>query len=335
MGKTAFVTGGTGFVGSHLVDELLRRGYSEVRCLVRTEEKWLAGKDVVVVRGDLSDEGTLTSAVTGVDYVYHVAAMTRATDDNILLKANVEGPLRLLRAIRSCGADFERVLITSSLAVVGSSSQPIADENTPLHPVSRYGKSKAAMETSIWGADADGRRFADVMPITLVRPPAVYGPREQDIYTFFKAVSYGLCPIVGGGNADPLSLVYVSDLVKGMADAAESSSTVGETYFLGSARPSNWHEIRDATVSAVGRGAITVPVPRFAVSAVGAAFEVLGGLVGKYPPLNRDKAMEIVEACKACSSAKAAAHFGYEPRVSLEEGISTTIEWYRQQGWLS
>ncbi len=335
MGKTAFVTGATGFVGSHLAEELLRRGYSEVRCLVRKEEKWLTGKNVSIVRGDLDDEGVLRAGVAGASHVYHVAAVTRATEQDVLVKANVDGTLRLLRAVRSSATDVERVLITSSLAVVGASTQPVADEETPLNPVSRYGRSKARMESSVWGADDDDRRFADLVPITLVRPPAVYGPRERDIYTFFKAVARGVCPIVGGGNADPLSLVFVSDLVRGMADAAESSVTIGETYFLGSGRPHQWIEIRDAAVAAVGRRVVTIPVPAYAVRVAGAAFELLGGIAGKYPPLNRDKAREILDACKACSSAKAATQFGYSPRVSLEEGISTTIEWYREQGWLS
>lgn len=332
--RIAFVTGGTGFVGSHLVERLLDRGYDEVRCLVRTDPKWLEDLDIVRISGDLSSVSGLEDALRGVTHVYHVAAVTRAKDNQAILRANVEGTETLLRAVLAVCPDVQRVLITSSLAVVGLCDEAVATEETPLNPVSAYGRSKAVMERRLAEPDEDGYTFFDRLPLTVVRPPAVYGPREQDILTFFRAVSHGLCPIIGGGREDLLSLVHVNDLVGGMVEATESTKTIGGTYFLGSREPSTWEEVRDVTVDVIGRKVVTVRIPPNLVRWVGTAVERVAGLFGEYPPLNREKAVEIVSACKACSSARAGAHFGYAPGVSLEEGIRSTIEWYRQAGWI-
>ena len=172
------------------------------------------------------------------------------------------------------------------------------------------------------------------LPVTIVRPPAVYGPRDRDILTFFQTVKKGFCPVVGGGSDPELSLVHVRDLVRGMVDAAESSATVGETYFLGSGSIYAWNDVKAATLDALDSWALTVPVPGALVGAVGAVAEAWGRLTGSYPPLNREKAREIRHACKACAIGKAQRDFGYAPQVSLEEGVRETIRWYEEEGWL-
>ena len=326
--KIAFITGGTGFIGSHLVEELHRRGYSEVRCLVRDRLKWLDGLDIVPVRGDLSDTEALREGVRGVDYVYHVAGVTRTPDWSVFEAANITATLDLLRLVQEVNPTLEKVLVTSSLAAVGPHASGIADETTPLNPISGYGRSKAEMEKALVP-------FFDELPIVVVRPPAVYGPREADIFTFFKTVNSRLCPMVGGGREPEISLVHVRDLVHGMVDAAESSATAGETYFLGSEAFYSWCEIKDATTAALGKQALTIPVPAALVGTVGAVVEAISKLTGQYPPLNREKAREILETCKMCSVDKARRDFGYRQEVSLEEGVRETIAWYREEGWLT
>lgn len=334
MNPKAFVTGGTGFIGSHLVEELLQRGYSEVRCLVRTERKWLEGLDVTVVRGDLSSVEALWEGVAGVDYVYHVAGLTRAQDWEAFEQANIRATLNLLGAVRHANPDVERVLITSSLAAVGACEESVVDESSPLRPISQYGKSKAAMERALQEPMQDGTVYQDALPLTVVRPPAVYGPREADIYTFFKTVSKGLFPVIGSGTEKELSLVHVRDLARGIVDAAEHPETAGEIYFLGSEAFYSWQEVKEATTDALGRKALKLPVPRFLVKPVGAVVEAVSRLTGQYPPLNREKAREIREACLMCSVQKARRDFGYRQEVPLDEGIRETIAWYRKEGWL-
>lgn len=327
MGKSAFVTGGTGFVGSHLVEHLLRTGYDDVRCLVRSEPKWLRGVNVRLVRGNLGDAEMLDEALTGVDYVYHVGGLTRSTEWEDYYRANVLGTVQLLEAVERSAGRKKKVLVTSSLALIGLSDARIADEDTPRRPLSMYGRSKAEMEDKV-------EEWKERLPIVVVRPPAVYGPREADIYTFFKTVFRGICPIVGFGREPDLSLVHVSDLVRGMVSAAEHDPTSGRTYFIGSEEQYSWPEIRDVVKAVVDRPVLTVRVPRALVIPVGTAVEWIGRVFGQYPPLNREKANEILNGCKMCSSERARSDFGYRPEIGLQDGIRETIEWYKAEGWL-
>jgi nucleoside-diphosphate-sugar epimerase len=323
----AFVTGGTGFVGSHLVEELRRRGYDEVRCLVRSDLKWLDGLDVVPVRGDLFDADALREGVRGVDFVYHVAGLTRAETQDALDRANVDGTVNLLEAVREANPDVRRVVVTSSLAACGPSREHPLTEADPLRPITRYGRSKEKMEAVVQ------ERFRD-LPVTIVRPPAVYGPREADIFTIIKAADkQRVFPIVGDGWEPQLSLVHARDLARGIADLAEADATAGETYFLGSEAYYSWNEVRDAILAALGHGAVKLNVPRPLVGLVGAAVEGVGKLTGTYPPLNREKARE-AKAAWLCSVAKARRDAGYRQTVELEEGMRETVAWYRAEGWL-
>lgn len=325
-GLTAFVTGGTGFVGSHLVEHLLSSGYTDVRCLVRSDPKWLSDLPVTLIAGDLAHTQALDTGIAGADVVYHVAALTRARTWPAFQSANVDSTRHLLERIRVKAPNLQRIVLTSSLAAVGRSAHAIPDESTPLRPVSMYGRSKMEMEQV-------AREFND-LPWTIVRPPAVYGPRETDIFTFFQTMSRGICPVVGNGREPALSLVHVHDLVRGMRQASEVDRTVGGTYFLGSREPYSWAVIRDAAATALGRRVVTVPVPRFLVPIVGAATEFAGRLLGTYPAMNREKAAEIMSAATMCDSRLAMDTFGYAPDVDLWEGLQQTMAWYRKAGWL-
>jgi nucleoside-diphosphate-sugar epimerase len=332
---TAFVTGGTGFVGSHLVEELLRRGTDEVRCLVRSDPKWLADLDVEYVRGDLSDVEVLWEALDGVDEVYHVAGRTRAPTEEEFYEANVQATLNLLGAVKHAVPSLDRVLVTSSLAAVGRCDQDVATEGVPLQPVSMYGRSKARMEAALRDRpEMTPEPYAEALPLTIVRPPAVYGPRDRDILDFFRAVKRHMCPIVGSGSAQTLSLVHARDLAAGMVDAARHPSTDGETYHLGSTRPYAWNDVKHAATEALDTWAVTIPVPGPLLGVVGAVSEAWGALTGTHPPLNRDKAREIRHACTACAINKAQQDFGYRSSIGLDEGVAETIQWYRSRGWL-
>ena len=331
--RVAFVTGGTGFVGSHLVEMLLQRGYDEVRCLVRTDPKWLADLDVTTVRGDLSDVPVLWEALAGVSHVYHVAGITRAQDWEAFERVNVRATMNLMGAIKHAAPDVERVLVTSSLAAVGRCEADVATEDVPLNPVSRYGRSKAEMEQALHDPHQMTESYAEALPVVIVRPPAVYGPRDRDILDFFQAVKSHVCPVVGG-SGPALSLIHARDLVRGMVDLAHARDTAGETFFLSSPHPYAWRDVRDVALDALDTWAVTVPVPGPLVGAVGAAAELWGRISGDYPPLNREKAREIRHACTMCTHNKAADAVGFTPQISLDEGVAETIAWYEKRNWL-
>ena len=326
----AFLTGGTGFVGSHLAEALLTRGY-RVRALVRSSPKWLDGLDVELVRGDLHDAEALAAGAAGADVVYHVAGLTRARDQATLDAANVDGTIALLEAVRQHAPDVRKVLVTSSLEALGpnrlapdGAALP-AVEADPLAPISMYGRSKARMEAAV------RERFAD-LPVVIVRPPAVYGPREADIFEMVKGASRGLFAVVGRSDVPRLSLVHVRDLVRGMIDLAESDATAGETYFVGTPGYA-WDEVRAAMERALGRRTRRLAVPPALIGVAGAAAEAVGRVTGSLPPLTRDKA-EAARHTWICTSAKARAAVGYAPRVALGEGMAETVAWYREHGWL-
>ena len=317
----AFVTGGTGFVGSHLVEELWRRNVDEIRCLVRSDPKWLSALDVEYVRGDLSDVEALWTALDGVTHVYHTAGLTRAPDWQPFYDVNVQGTLNLMGAIKHAAPDVERVLVTSSLAAVGKGASKTATENDPLRPVSRYGRSKAQMEEALHDAHDMTESYGNALPITVVRPSAVYGPRDRDLLDLFQTVQRHVFP-------------NVRDLVEGMADAAHAPAAEGETYLLGSKRPYAWNEVKQAATDALNTWAATLPIPPLLVGAVGTMAEAWGSLTGTYPPLNRDKARELRHACTACTIDKAARDFDYTPSIPLASGVAATVDWYRDEGWL-
>jgi len=324
-GRIVFVTGGTGFVGSHLVDTLIERG-ARVRCLVRTDPKWLDSLSVDIIRGTLHDNDALTRGVQGAHVVLHMAGRTRAPERSAFIRDNVEGTLNLMQAVESANT-VEHTVVASSLAAVGSGGSGIVDESVPLRPVSDYGYSKARMEEAL-------SEWIDRLPLTIIRPPAVYGPRETDILTFFQSVARGLCPIVGDGSTPSLSLVHARDLVDGILLSVGREAAFGQTYFVGGPGQVAWHDVRDAATSALGKRVLTLPVPRVIVPTVGAISEWVGKLTGTYPPLNREKAREILEAALMCSSEKAVSELGYAPSVDLDSGIRETLSWYRERGWL-
>jgi len=270
---------------------------------------------------------TLALASREVTHVYHLAGLTRSKKWDDFLRSNVLATENIINICSKNDQTLERILVTSSLAAVGKGDGNLASESSPLKPVSMYGRSKAMMEMRLpsWNNRA---------PITIVRPPSVYGPRERAIFTFFQAASRGFCPVVSNPDEKELSLVYVSDLVDGMIRAAESSISLSRTYFLGSPEIYSWREIKDLTSQILDQKARLVRVPGGLVQAVGYLSEWISALSGQYPALNAEKAREIRFAAKACSSELARKEIGYSPKVGLEEGLRKTIGWYLEQGWL-
>jgi nucleoside-diphosphate-sugar epimerase len=323
----AFVTGGTGFVGSHLVNALSASGaYSEIRCLVRSKEKWLQGETYTRINGDLFDLQQINKALEDVDIIFHVAGVTKSPKQSTFTRANVEATEHLLRVAQKKG--INNIVVLSSLAAVGPSNGTPLTEEAKLLPVSMYGQSKKEME-EILSECAQPENS-----IKIIRPPAVYGPREADIYTFFKTFQFGFCPMVGDGNNPKLSMVYVADLVHGIIKAAENTSPGVHTYFMGGEKEAySWNEIREITRKITGLNPITIKLKPGWIKKIAPILEKGASIFGKYPVVNSEKATEMVEEW-VCSSTKAEKELGYQPATSLKDGISATIRWYKNHNWL-
>ncbi|MGD8426171.1 MAG: NAD(P)-dependent oxidoreductase [Balneolaceae bacterium] len=322
----AFVTGGTGFIGSHLVDTLINTdAYSEIRCLIRNNEKWLKGKPFTRIRGNLDDLSVLKQAVKDVDVIFHLAGRVKAPTYEEFEHANVDSTENLLRIAQKEGV--AKIVVLSSLAAVGPSHNGPVDEENPMNPISMYGKSKKRMEQKI------NELANDSTSITVLRPPAVYGPREDQIYSFFKMINKHICPIIGDGERPKISMIYVADVVQGILKAANQSTPGVNTYFITGTEVYTWNQIRGTATKVLGKKAIPIYVKPKYVEKIAGTFEKAGSFFGIYPVLNREKAKELILEW-TCTSKKAQQELGYMPEYSLDEGISRTIHWYKRHHWL-
>jgi len=323
----ALVTGATGFVGSHMAEHLIAEGF-EVSALVRPRKKrsWLDDLPAVErIPGSLEDFASLDRAVRDADYVFHAAGLVKARNEREYFRANADGTRSLLEAVLRSGNKIKRFVQISSQAAVGpaNSGTPV-NEETPPHPITPYGRSKLAGERAVLEKKDD-------LPVSIIRPPAVYGPRDRDIFIYFKLASRGIVPLVGSSKRR-LSLVHVKDLAAGTAACALSDRTEGGTYFLTSS-DQDWAELSETVARAVGRGMrITIPSAVLFVAAF--ISETAGALIGRAVTLNRHKAKEIVQEAWLCSNKRAREDFGYAPEWDLERGITETAAWYRRKGWI-
>lgn len=326
--KTALVTGASGFVGSHLVDLLLEKNF-DVRALVRKTSslKWLEGKNVEIHDCGFFDEEGLKKAVEGVDYVFHVAGVVRAKTPKEFYKGNVETTQNLINAILDVNPKLKRLLVVSSFAANGPAKDASgAKEDDEPHPISQYGKSKLEEEKLV-------KKYFDKLPITIVRPPAVYGERETDIYLVFKSFQKGLMTIVGF-DEKLVSLVHAVDLVNGIYLAATSDNSIGETYYVGSEKFYTWDEVADAMAKAFGKNAVRIRIPHFLVYVSGAISQFFSYFSKRPATFNFEKAREFVQKYQICDTSKAVKELGYRQNISLESGIKRTVDWYKEMNWL-
>lgn len=322
----AFITGATGFIGSHLADRLIADdSYKEVRCLVRTTDKWLEGKRFKRIQGDLNDLSALTKGIKGADVVFHIAAIVMAPSQKEFTQANVNATEDVIRIAQKNGV--KNLVILSSLAAAGPSNGTPIDETRAYKPVSMYGRSKRDMEKAIHEIANKNQS------IKIIRPPAVYGPREDQIFTYFKTFNKGLSTIVGDGNHPRLSMVYVDDLVDGILKASQKTDNGIHTYFITGPDTYNWNQIHAITSKVMGKKAFKLRIKPSLVKKVGSLVENAASLIGKYPVVNKEKTNELILEW-TCSSKKAEKELDYKPRVSLQEGISRTIHWYQKHNWL-
>ena len=322
------VTGASGFVGSHLVEALVSRGH-EVRALVRkrSDRRWIHSLPVEFSIGDVSDPSSLEEAVKGVDWVFHVAGVTKARGLSSYLRANAQGTRNLLEACWKRNRALKRFVLLSSLAAWGPSSPHCPREETDeCSPVSHYGFSKAM-------AEKETCLYAGRLPVVILRPTAVYGPRDRDILAFFKMVKRGIFLRVGSGERC-VCMIHVRDLVEGILLAAVREVPSGSIYNLSDGCVRTWSEVARtmAKVMDVHLREITVPVSL--AKAVALLSEFSSAVTGRPPLFNRQKLREMLEDGWTCSIEKARMDLGFRPRIPLEEGLRETYLWYKEMGWL-
>jgi nucleoside-diphosphate-sugar epimerase len=324
----ALVTGGTGFVGSHLVDLLLRKGY-DVTCLVRDPERlrWLKGRNVTLVRGDCSDTGALADAVSKVATVYHLAGLTKTSRTREFYEVNHLGTRNILEACAKHNPGLKRFVLMSSLAAAGPSrdGRPVREADVP-HPVSDYGKSKLL-------AEQETQKHKERFSIVVLRPSAVYGPRDTDMYELFRWASRGVMLDVAGGDRF-INPCYVEDLAAATLFAGVKDVESGSIYFVAENRVYSWNEFRNTLFETGGVSARVVRFPYPAAYLVGLVYEIGGLVTGRAPIMNRQKVREAAQKYWICDVEKTERELGFEPAYPLERGLTVTWQWYRDRKWL-
>jgi len=326
--QIAVVTGSNGFVGSHLVDLLIKEGFL-VRCIVRESSnlRWLDGKDIQIIKCGLFDKAGLVTALRDADYIYHVAGVVKSKTKEGYYTGNVETTRSLLNVTLEQNKNLKRFLVLSSQTVTGPSLNSIpVNEETECAPLTTYGRSK-------YDEEKLALSYKDKIPITICRAPAVYGERDTEIFIYFQNFAKGITTKIGF-DKKILSLIHVADLVEGIYRAANSDKTIGEVYFIGSEKFYSWDEINSITSKVLNKKAIKILVPHFLVYTLAAIAQFFSLFSSKAATLNLEKAKDLVQHAWICDTSKAMRDFGYRQNVSIEEGVKRTCEWYQEMKWI-
>jgi nucleoside-diphosphate-sugar epimerase len=322
------LTGASGYTGGRLLQALRDRG-DEVAVLVRPRSlsSGVASRASQVVEGDLADTAAVDRLVAGRDAVVHVAAVYRTAghSDDYYREVNVRGTERLLEAAARHGVS--RFVHTSTVGVHGHVEHPPADETAPIAPGDIYQQTKAEAETLA----LEYHRTRGV-PVTVVRPGAIYGPGETRLLKLFRAIARGRYAIVGSGRSF-YHPVFIDDLVAGYLLALERREAVGEAFLICGPSYVSQNELAALVAKHTGGRVLPFRIPARPIQWAGDLVEAICIPLGVEPPLHRRR-VDFWTKSRAFTIAKARRLLGYDPRTGLDQGIALTAAWYRQAGWL-
>jgi nucleoside-diphosphate-sugar epimerase len=325
--RLALVTGATGFTGGHLARALQARGY-RVRALVRpaTDASGLVDAGIEVVDGDITDSSAVMRAAAGVDTVYHIAALFRTAGhpDEYYRAVNVGGTHNVLDAAARHGV--RRVVHCSTVGVHGAIRDVPSHESSPFNPGDIY------QETKLEGELAAQEAFRGGLEGVVVRPGAIYGPGDLRFLKLFRTIQSGRFRMFGSGEVT-YHLVYIDDLVRGFILCGERPEAVGETYILAGEAYITLNEFVRLIAHAIGVDPPRGRLPLRPLMAAAVLCERICRPLRIEPPLHRRR-VEFFVKPRAFTIAKARRELGYTPRITPEEGLRRTAEWYFAQGRL-
>ncbi len=322
------VTGSNGFVGSHICETLLESG-CRVRALVRHTSNLvnLKGLDLELVYGDLSDFDSLLKAVEGVAAVVNNGGLTKTIDPDMFYKVNSEGTDNILKAILQSNPGLERFIQVSSSAACGPSDTkaPIGEDHPPK-PLTIYGKSKL-----------EGEKIAishsEKIPVIILRPSAIYGPRDGEMLSFFKIVKWGLKPTFGPGECY-INFTYVKDFARAVVKSIESDVPSGGIYFVTEKRIYSYSEAGDIISGVLNKKGLDIHIPVKVLEFAGWLSEKIARKRGKAAIFTKDKAIEISQKYWLVKSDRIERDMGFVASTSFREGVERTVRWYKENNRL-
>ncbi|MFT7616510.1 MAG: nucleoside-diphosphate-sugar epimerase [Planctomycetota bacterium] len=328
--QTIAVTGGSGFIGARLLRQLAQSQPKELRVLVRKSSSLDLINDLETdVRiAPLEDEKALDSALEGVDYVFHLAGLTRAKTREALFRVNAEGTANLAASVKRVSPSVRRVVLVGSQAAMGPNPQECQEvrEDDQPRPVTWYGESKLA-------AEKEFKRNLGELPWSIVRPPGVYGPGEKDFLSMFRMIKNRFSPVIGF-KPKSYSLVFSDDLVDSILAVATSESAVQRTYFAADPAVYTTNDLLTAIEGALSRRAWKPPLPEFLVYGLAGFNSLISPLMSRPPLLNLQKVKELLPDRWVVSTDRLRDEVGFVCPTPLDEGIAATAQWYREKGWL-
>jgi nucleoside-diphosphate-sugar epimerase len=327
------VTGGTGFIGSHLAEEGLSRG-AEVVVLGltgRPEEQanaaLLSRLGAQVLSGSITDRDLCRRAAQGATHIFHLAVAMRegGKRDEFFESINLDGTRHLLEA--ASGERVERFIYCSTIGIYGHRAPGITREDSPLAPGNIYERTKVSAERLV-------RDFADHCGLATVvlRPADVYGPRDQRLLKLFQGVSRGRFPLFGSGEGRR-HMVYVDDVVSAFFQACEREDAVGEGLIIAGPRSCTLRQLIDEVTRATGTTRYGIRLPLAPMLGLSAVVEDLCAALKIDPPIYRRR-MDFFHSDSAFDTTRARRILDWAPRVDLPEGIRRTLEDYRRSGMM-
>ncbi|WP_159633656.1 NAD-dependent epimerase/dehydratase family protein [Sphingobacterium composti Ten et al. 2007 non Yoo et al. 2007] len=332
MRTKVFITGASGFVGSHLVEAAKQRGW-EVHAAVRSSSKTDDIKAFVdkFIHPDFGNVEELQHLFLQEQYNYiiHAAALTKSKSEEEMLRVNVGMTQNLMQAAFVEGVELKRFIYVSSLAAIGpiayNSKQDIQEE-TEYRPLTVYGRSKKTSELNI------KKRFAD-KAISVFRPTAVYGPREKDLFILFDTLNKGLDPYIGA-NPQKLSFIYVKDLVDILLKGCEASQEGLEFYNISDGQVYSKYAMADIFRNTFKKKALRLHIPYRIVALVARISQMLYKNSSKTPVIYPERLGELTAENWSCDISKAKQKLGFNPQYNLERGLTETLMWYKKNNWL-
>ena len=328
------VTGGTGFIGSHLAEEGRRRGAEVVvlglaeRPEERANVELLARQGVAILPGSITDPELCERAMRGVTHVFHLAVAMRegGKSDEFFERVNLEGTRRLLEAAGT--ARVERFVYCGTIGIYGHRAPGITTEESPLHPGNIYERTKVAAERLVREVAPSLR-----LPYTILRPADVYGPRDQRLLKLFRGVNAGRFPLFGDGTGRR-HMVYVDDVVSAFFAACERPAAVGEGMIVAGPRACTLRDLIEEVRRATGSRRFGRRLPLAPMLAAAAVVEDVCQALKVDPPIYRRR-MDFFTSDSAFDTSRARRVLGWTPRIELDEGVRRTYEDYRRSGALN